>query len=156
MSAKVHVHMQVSDFEKSKDFYARFFGALPVKDKPGYAKFLPALGPINLALSQGRPQDPSGPVNHMGVQVESPETVVSELLRVKAAGLPVVEEKGVDCCHANQDKFWVVDPDGVRWEVYCLNHDLEEAEAALPAARAESAGAGPATACCASDCCAPA
>lgn len=24
------------------------------------------------------------------------------------AGLPVREEIGVDCCHANQDKFWVV------------------------------------------------
>ena len=152
MSAKVHVHMQVSDFEKSKEFYARFFGALPVKDKPGYAKFLPALGPINLALSQGRAGAPAGPVNHMGVQVDSPATVVSELLRVKAAGLPVVEEKGVDCCHANQDKFWVVDPDGVRWEVYCLNHDIEEATAAPPRAEA----AGPAVPCCASDCCPPA
>jgi len=153
MPPKVHVHMQVSDFEKSKEFYARFFGALPVKDKPGYAKFLPALGPINLALSQGRAHDATGPVNHMGIQVDSPETVVGELRRVKAAGLPVVEEKGVDCCHANQDKFWVQDPDGVRWEVYCLNRDIEE-EATAPAAGAESAK--PAAACCAADCCAPA
>ena len=154
MPAKVHVHMQVSDFEKSKEFYARFFGALPVKDEPGYAKFLPALGPINLALSPGRAQDRGGPVDHMGVQVDSRETVASELARVKAAGLPVVEEKGVDCCHANQDKFWVVDPDGVRWEVYCLNHDIEEAEVAAPAGRAEAATPG--AACCATDCCAPA
>jgi len=153
MPPKVHVHMQVSDFEKSKEFYARFFGALPVKDKPGYAKFLPALGPINLGLSPGRPQAPGAPVNHMGIQVDSPETVVGELRRVKAAGLPVVEEKGVDCCHANQDKFWVQDPDGVRWEVYCLNRDIEE-EATAPAAGAE--GAKPAAACCAADCCAPA
>ena len=153
MPPKVHVHMQVSDFEKSKEFYARFFGALPVKDKPGYAKFLPALGPINLALSPGRTQAPGGPINHMGIQVDSPETVVGELRRVKAAGLPVVEEKGVDCCHANQDKFWVQDPDGVRWEVYCLNRDIEE-EATASAAGAESAK--PAAACCAADCCAPA
>ena len=151
MSAKVHVHMRVSDFEKSKEFYARFFGALPVKSKPGYAKFLPELGPINLALSEGAAGGPAGPVNHMGVQVESPQAVETELRRVKAAGLPVIEEKGVDCCHANQDKFWVVDPDGVRWEVYCLNHDIEEATA--PAAR-EAAKAG--APCCASDCCAPA
>jgi hypothetical protein len=47
--------------------------------------------------------------------------------RVKAAGLPVREEFSVDCCHANQDKFWVQDPDGVDWEVYVLNHDLEDA-----------------------------
>ena len=134
MPAKVHVHMQVSDFEKSKEFYARFFGALPVKDKPGYAKFLPALGPINLALSPGRAQAPGGPVDHIGIQVDSRETVVGEMVRVKAAGLPVVEEKGVDCCHANQDKFWVQDPDGVEWEVYHLNYDLED-ETQAPVAK---------------------
>jgi hypothetical protein len=32
----------------------------------------------------------------------------------------------VNCCHANQDKFWVQDPDGVEWEVYVLNHDIED------------------------------
>jgi hypothetical protein len=51
--------------------------------------------------------------------------VASELARVKAAGLAVKEEMGVNCCHANQDKFWVKDPDGVEWEVYHLNYDLE-------------------------------
>jgi len=38
----------------------------------------------------------------------------------------VREEMGVNCCHANQDKFWVQDPDGVEWEVYHLNYDLED------------------------------
>ena len=150
MPAKVHVHMQVSDFEKSKEFYARFFGALPVKDKPGYAKFLPELGPVNLALSPAREAMAAVPVNHMGVQMDSPEEVQAELIRVKAAGLPVIEEKGVDCCHANQDKFWVVDPDGVRWEVYCLNHDIEEVEASATPAEQK-----PATVCCGSLGCGP-
>jgi hypothetical protein len=36
-----------------------------------------------------------------------------------------MEEMGVNCCHANPDKFWVKDPDGVEWEVYHLNYDLE-------------------------------
>ena len=154
MPAKVHVHMQVSDLEKSKEFYARFFGGAPVKDKPGYAKFLPELGPINLALSQGRTGTSTGTVNHMGVQVDSPQTVGRELARVKASGLPVEEEMGVDCCHANQDKFWVVDPDGVRWEVYHLNHDIEETEG--PVAATGATAAKPDGACCAADCCAPA
>jgi hypothetical protein len=38
----------------------------------------------------------------------------------------------VNCCHANQDKFWVEDPDGVEWEVYVLNHDIEESAGAMP------------------------
>ena len=51
---------------------------------------------------------------------------MAQLARVKAAGLAVTEEMGVNCCHANQDKFWVPDPDGVEWEVYHLNYDLED------------------------------
>jgi len=94
--------------------------------KPGYVKFLPRFGPLNLALSQAHPSGQGGHVDHMGIQVESQGVVVREMERVKAAGLPVREEFSVDCCHANQDKFWVQDPDGVEWEVYVLNHDLEE------------------------------
>jgi len=62
----------------------------------------------------------------MGIQVDAPETVMVQLQRVKAAGVAVREEMGVNCCHANQDKFWVQDPDGVEWEVYHLNYDLED------------------------------
>ena len=123
---RVHVHMTVSDLEKSRDFYTRFFGVAPVKAKPGYVKFLPVFGPLNLALSEAAPHEGRGHVDHMGIQVDSADIVMRELSRVKAAGLPVREEMGVNCCHANQDKFWVQDPDGVEWEVYVLNHDLEE------------------------------
>jgi catechol 2,3-dioxygenase-like lactoylglutathione lyase family enzyme len=127
MSAKVHIHLHVSDLAKSRAFYEAFFGAAPVKVKPGYLKFLPDLGPVNLALSEGRPAGAGhGAADHLGIQVDSPAIVRAELARVQAAGLPVRVEMGVDCCHANQDKFWVEDPDGVEWEVYHLNRDLED------------------------------
>ena len=148
MSAKVHLHMSVSDLTKSQAFYATFFGGAPVKQKPGYVKFLPEWAPVNLALSIGHPAG-EGVVNHVGVQVDSPETVTAHLARVKAAGLPVREEIGVNCCHANQDKFWVQDPDGVEWEVYHLNYDLEadEDEAVRRSIPLSVAGT---TVCCAS------
>ena len=149
MSAKVHLHVHASDLEKSRDFYERFFGGAPVKEKAGYVKFLPDWAPVNLALSRGR-SGREGAVDHVGVQVDSPAGVMEQLARVKASGLPVREEIGVDCCHANQDKFWVRDPDGVEWEVYYLNYDLEdEAPVAragvLPMAKDASCGAA---ACC--------
>ena len=125
MSAKVHLHMHASDLAKSRDFYERFFGGTPVKVKPGYVKFLPEWAPVNLALSDGHAMG-EGVIDHVGVQVDSPATVVAQLQRVKDAGLSVREEMGVNCCHANQDKFWVKDPDGVEWEVYYLNYDLED------------------------------
>jgi catechol 2,3-dioxygenase-like lactoylglutathione lyase family enzyme len=128
MSAKVHLHLHVSDLTKSRAFYEKFLGSDPVKVKPGYVKFLPEWAPVNLALSAGGAAG-EGTVNHVGVQVDAVDTVMAHLGRVKAAGLPVREEMGVDCCHANQDKFWVRDPDGVEWEVYHLNYDLEGEEA---------------------------
>ena len=152
---KVHVHMAVSNLEKSRAFYEKFFGVAPVKVKPGYVKFLPGFGPLNLALSEAKPTSQGGHVDHMGIQVPSREIVVREMERVKAAGLPVREEFSVDCCHANQDKFWVQDPDGVDWEVYVLNHDLEDAVAdagscCAPAAPATVVGLtiAKATSCC--------
>ena len=128
MSAKVHLHMHVSDLAKSRAFYEKFLGGDPVKVNPGYVKFLPEWAPVNLALSPGGPVG-AGSIDHVGVQVASVETVMAQLARVKAAGLTATEEMGVNCCHANQDKFWVTDPDGVEWEVYHLNYDLEGEEA---------------------------
>ena len=131
MTAKVHLHLHVSDLDRSRMFYEKFLGGAPVKIKDGYVKFLPEWAPVNLAISSGRPAA-EGVIDHVGVQVDSPEKVVAELARVRTAGLAVREEMGVNCCHANQDKFWVEDPDGVQWEVYHLNYDLGEAPAQRP------------------------
>jgi catechol 2,3-dioxygenase-like lactoylglutathione lyase family enzyme len=146
MSAKVHLHLHVSDLAKSRAFYERFFGDGPVKVKPGYVKFLPEWAPVNLALSTGGPVG-AGTIDHVGVQVDSVESVMAQLARVKAAGLAVTEEMGVNCCHANQDKFWVTDPDGVEWEVYHLNYDLEGEEPEREARPSGLTVLG-ATACC--------
>lgn len=121
----VHIHLHVSNLEASRAFYERFLGAEPVKVKPGYLKFLPTLAPINLALSAGE-AGTGKTVDHLGFQVESREEVIALLARVKSSGLEVREEMDTSCCYANQDKFWVCDPDGVEWEVYHLNDDVDE------------------------------
>ena len=152
MTAKVHVHMHVSDLARSREFYRAFFGAAPVKEKAGYVKFLSDWAPVNLALSAGGTAA-EGTVNHLGVQVESTDVVMAHLARVKAAGLPVREQMAVDCCHANQDKFWVQDPDGVQWEVYHLNYDLEDEDPPARGPVAVALGSLPLAkggACCAS------
>ena len=128
----VHVHLHVSNLAASRAFYERLFGAEPVKVRPGYVKFLPDFAPINLALSE---EDAGAggvvkTVDHLGFQVETRETVQALLARVKGAGLEAREEMGTDCCYSNQDKFWVRDPDGVEWEIYHLNYDLEDVAAA--------------------------
>ncbi len=56
---KVHLHLQVGDLARSVDFYRALFGAEPVKLLPGYAKFLPAWGPVNLPCRRATPCRPA-------------------------------------------------------------------------------------------------
>ena len=130
MNARTHIHLHVRSLDQSTEFYRRFLGAEPVKTRPGYAKFLPEIAPLNLALSE----QAGGSVesaSHFGIELATTEAVLAARRRVGTAGLDVLDEMGVNCCHANQDKFWVRDPDGVRWEVYRVNYDLA-AESARP------------------------
>ena len=100
---------------------------------------------MTLALTEGAGDGARATVSHLGLQVGDPAVVTRELTRVRAAGLAVREEMGVDCCHANQDKFWVTDPDGLEWEVYHLNHDLPATTTTDACATSAPAGGG----CCA-------
>src|SRR5438552_17716764 len=86
---RVHVHMIVSDLDKSRDFYTRFLGVVPVKEEPGYVKFLPGFGPLNLALSEPRGGEGRGHVDHVRMQVDSRGLVLRERARVEAAGVAV-------------------------------------------------------------------
>jgi catechol 2,3-dioxygenase-like lactoylglutathione lyase family enzyme len=122
----VHVHLTASNLEASKAFYCRLFGSAPIKERADYVKFLPEVGPLNLALSQSSAGAHGPMAAHFGIQVESSEIVRRELERVRKAGLAVREEMSHTCRYANQDKFWVVDPDGVEWEIYHLNYDTQE------------------------------
>lgn len=131
-----YVHLHVRDVARGRAFYSALFGVEPVKARADHVKFLPAFAPLNLALSP----DPNvagarGSVSHLGIQLASTADVRQHLARVKAAGLAVREEFDVDCCHANQDKFWVTDPDGNEWEIYHLKRDLADD---APAAKANA------------------
>ena len=53
---------------------------------------------------------------------------------LKARGVVSEEEKREDCCYAVQDKFWLTDPDGNRWEVYTVLEDVEHASREAQAA----------------------
>lgn len=122
---RIHLSFPVRDLDQSVAFYKRFFGEAPVKTRPGYVKFLPSIAPLNLALYTG-PKAADDAANHFGIEVHDRASVMEHLRRITASGLDTAEEMNVDCCHANQDKFWVKDPDGREWEIYVLNRDLDE------------------------------
>jgi catechol 2,3-dioxygenase-like lactoylglutathione lyase family enzyme len=135
MSSAVHISLNVSDLPRSTDFYRRFLGE-PKKLKDDYVKFVAQDPEINLALQPGRVSGgPAGTLSHLGIRVDSVEHVRRWKNSLAERGLPTEEEKREACCYAFQEKFWVTDPDGNRWEVYTVLEDLEQ--------KAE-----PATTCC--------
>jgi len=67
----------------------------------------------------------SGDFGHLGFQVETEVELHERLTTVKENNLGTLEEIGTNCCYAKQDKFWLMDPDGYRWEVYYFHEDVE-------------------------------
>ncbi len=131
MGSSVHVSLTVSDLAKSVEFYRGVFGE-PKKKKSDYAKFVNADPELHLALRPGL----SGPagvgaLNHLGIRVDSTDEVRRWREDIRQRGVVSEEEKREDCCYALQDKFWLTDPDGNRWEVSTV---IEDRDVELPTA----------------------
>lgn len=117
---KTHLALNVTNIEKSVAFYQAMFGLAPIKHKVDYAKFDITNPPLNLTLELNPEAQPGGSLSHLGVQVENTCDVQAAIHRFKQAGLTLFEEKDINCCYALQDKVWVTDPDGNRWEVFAV------------------------------------
>ena len=143
---KVHVALNTPRFEESVRFYRTFLGLEPVKIKPGYAKFDVAEPGLNLTLNAS-PDRGVGALNHLGIQVQSTAAVREAAERLKAEGLATFEEENTDCCYALQDKVWVTDPNGYKWEVFVVKvGDTSVASSSVAGPSVDSS-------CCADTCC---
>lgn len=125
MPPRLHFGLEVTDVEQSRAFYEIFLNAAPTKVRPGYVKFEPQSPSINLSLTENpeaRPAAVAG-AGHFGIEVPSGALVLEAQERLERAGYSVRTEDDVTCCYAVQDKVWVSDPDGNRWEVYVVKSD---------------------------------
>ncbi|HEX9273450.1 MAG TPA: ArsI/CadI family heavy metal resistance metalloenzyme [Candidatus Binatia bacterium] len=146
---KVHLALNVGGLEESVKFYRAMFGVAPVKWKPGYAKFDIAEPPLNLTLNEGEVIN-RGALNHLGIQVQDTAQVLAAKKRFADAGLLTVDEMNVDCCFALQDKVWITDPDGNRWEVFTVK--IADTKPELNATDNKPNSARPAGCCQATTC----
>jgi len=145
VSNTFHLSLDVPDLDRAIAFYEQLFGQAPAKRKPGYAKFELADPPVALALQQGgRPA-----LSHMGIRVGGTEQVEAAGIRLRKSGLVTLDERDSSCCYARQDKVWVADPAGNRWEVYTVLGDIEEDDHREAAAACCTPVAGESPACCA-------
>ena len=122
---RFHFSLNVRDLSRSATFYRKFLGVEPSKERSDYAKFEIDNPPIVLSLEPSATQ-PGGVLNHLGLRMNDAPSLVAMQARLEAAGLPSQREEGVECCYAKQTKFWMHDPDGVLWEVYTFDGDIED------------------------------
>lgn len=112
---RFHVHVAVPDLEQGIRFYSTLFGAEPAVVKPDYAKWMLEDPRVNFAISF---RGASAGVNHLGFQVDDAAELEEIHGRLAQASAAVAEEKGVSCCYARSDKYWVTDPAGIAWESF--------------------------------------
>jgi catechol 2,3-dioxygenase-like lactoylglutathione lyase family enzyme len=120
-TGRVQLALNVDDLDAAITFYRSLFGVEPAKRRPGYANFAISSPPLKLVLLENPGK--GGTLNHLGVEVDSPDTVHAEIARLTGEGLFTEEELGTTCCFATQDKVWVTGPGGERWEVYTVLAD---------------------------------
>ena len=144
---RLHVHVGVTDLDRSIGFYSNLFGTDPTVVKTDYAKWMLEDPRINFAISSGRHAEKG--IEHLGIQVESREELDDVYARLKAAGRPLLEEGATTCCYAQSEKSWIADPDGVVWEAFFTSGEAT-VYGDSPALAALSGDAAPVT------CCAPA
>ena len=124
--SRVQLALNVSDIDEAVEFYSKLFGTEPAKRQPGYANFAIADPPLKLVLMEdpdARGAGVSSPLNHLGVEVDTPDEVAAATGRLSDTGIETEVQEQTTCCYAVQDKVWVNDPDGAPWEVYTVLAD---------------------------------
>jgi catechol 2,3-dioxygenase-like lactoylglutathione lyase family enzyme len=119
---KAHLALNVRNVESSVEFYKKLFGLEPSKTRPGYAKFDAQNPPLNLTLNEAAFGE-RGALSHLGIQVAETADVLALREQWMARGLETRDEMQTNCCYAIQDKTWVSDPDGNRWEAFVVLKD---------------------------------
>ncbi len=119
-ASRLHVSISVAAVQRSLPFYELLFNQPPTKVRPGYAKFEVAEPPVNFVLNERVGVKRGEGLSHMGIQVKSTQAVADAKARLEGAGMETLVEEQVTCCYAVQDKAWVTDPDGNRWEIYVV------------------------------------
>ena len=100
--SRVQLALNVSDIDEAVEFYSKLFGTEPAKRQPGYANFAIADPPLKLVLMEdadARGTGSTGALNHLGVEVETPDEVAAATGRLSDDGLDTEVEEQTTCCY---------------------------------------------------------
>jgi catechol 2,3-dioxygenase-like lactoylglutathione lyase family enzyme len=112
---RLHVHISVDDLAQSVQFYSTLFAAEPAVTKSDYAKWMLDDPRVNFAIST---RGGGSGLDHLGIQVETPDELQAVYGRLRQADRPMLEEGATTCCYAQSEKSWITDPQGVSWETF--------------------------------------
>ena len=112
---RMHVGLVVEDVEASIAFYTRLFGAPPTLQKPDYAKWM--LGDPRVNFSINSRGSAPGDV-HLGIQAEDDSELGELRARWTDTGSQTQDKNALTCGYQTQNKTWVRDPEGTRWEAF--------------------------------------
>lgn len=127
--SRVQLARNVTDIDEAVDCYTRFFGTGPAKRRPGYANFAADSPPLKLVLIESadvRDSGVRGALNHLEVEVDTPDEVRSASDRPSGEGYTPDVQESTTCCYAVQNEAWVTDPDGAPWEVNTVLADAPD------------------------------
>ena len=122
--SRVQLAINVENLDEAIDFYSRLFDAVPAKVKPGYANFAIVEPPLKLVLFEN--QGKGGSINHLGVEVQTTEEVLTAEDRLTRADMGTTGVDETECCYAEKTEVWVDGPDGVSWEWYVKHADSDQ------------------------------
>ena len=87
--SRVQVALNVTDLDASIEFSTKLFQTPPAKIRDGYANFAIADPPLKLVLFANA--DEPGTLNHIGVEVDSPDDVAAAIARASSVARPTRE-----------------------------------------------------------------
>ena len=121
---KLHISIQVEEFDKATQFYSKLFGQEPTISKDNYAKWDVKDPNVNFVVEA---LGNEVRVDHLGIQAESEEELNTLAQRMRDTGQPYLDVETMTCCYASMDKAWVKGVAGEKWEAfYTHGHDEQD------------------------------
>jgi hypothetical protein len=120
---RLHISMQVDQFDKAVGFYSMLFGEDPSVVRDNYAKWDLKNPNVNFVIEA---LGNEVRVDHLGIQAESEEELQTIAARMRDSGQPFLDVENAQCCYANLDKAWVKGMAGEKWEAFFTHGQSEQ------------------------------
>jgi len=112
---RMHLHLVVEDLAAGIRFYSLLLGSSPTLQKEDYAEWELDNPPVNFDITT-RGSVPG--VDHVGIQFETEADLDALRKRLEDGGYTGVEQRDTACCYERSNKYWILDPAFISWELF--------------------------------------